>query len=49
MLISVKLLIKYVIVISGLGSVHEILAFESKPFRSRSKGEFPAGLAENND
>ena len=39
MLISVKLLAKYVIIIYALGSVHEM--FESKPFQSRSTVEIP--------
>jgi len=37
MLISVKLLTKYVIIIFALGAVHE--TSESKPFQSSSKGE----------
>ena len=42
MLISVKLLTKYVIIIYALDSVHAYTkssASESKPFQSRSKGE----------
>ena len=39
MLISVKLLTKYVVITYALGSVHENSASESKPFQSRSKGE----------
>ena len=42
MLVSVKLLSKYVItIIYALGSVHKSSASESKPFQSRSKGEIP--------
>ena len=41
MLISVKLLTKYVIIICALGSVYEKSASESKPFQSRSRGEIP--------
>ena len=39
MLLSLKLLTKYVIIIYALGSIHQISASESKPFQSRSKGE----------
>ena len=42
MLISVKLLTKYVIIIYAFGSVLKGLASESKPFQSRSKGEIPS-------
>ena len=41
MLISVKLLSKYVIIIHALGSAHENSATESRPFQSRSKVEIP--------
>ena len=49
MLISVKLLTKYVIIIYALGSVHEKFGvwIKLKPFQSRFKGETPgAGYAE---
>ena len=49
MLISVKLLTKYVIIIHALGSVHKNgSASESKRFQIRSKGEIPGGLGEKN-
>ena len=49
MLISVKLLTKYVIITHALGSVHKNgSASESKRFQIRSKGEIPGGLGEKN-
>ena len=49
MLISLKLLTKYVIIISALGSVHEKFGVWIKTVpKSFQKAEFPAGLGEKN-
>ena len=46
MLISVKLLTKYVVIIYALSLVQESSASESKPLQRRSKATFPARLGE---
>ena len=49
MLISVKLLTKYVIIIYALGSVHEKIGVWIKAVEKIApKAKFPAGLGEKN-
>ena len=50
MLISVKLLTKYVIIIYALGSVHEkfVVRIKAVPKKGAPEAKFPAGLGEKN-
>ena len=48
MLISVKLLTKYVIIIYALGSVHEKFGVWIKAVPKSPKATFPAGPSEKN-
>ena len=49
MVISVKLLTKYVIIIYALGSIHEKFDVRMKAVpKSRPKAKFPAGPGEKN-